>query len=296
MTECLRTVLTVTEELRHERLSMQELSARAHLSPSHLQRIFRLTTGQSLMDYVRGRKLAHSLRELGDGSLRIIDIAIQYGFHHEQSYIRAFRSEYGCTPNQARREKRILPIRERITPEQLRPVGDGTVYGPELVMMPRLRLVGKPHLFVDFDDHRDAFAPNELAVDFMLHHSGSIEGCLSPAVFYGTGEYKDVSDGMDIEYTPSVEVADGAPVPPGFKETLVPAGLCARFRYVGEHSPLDINMQVAAGIYEAAYFFFRDQSRYVPAFNLFVERVDAARPEEATCVLERICPVVDTLA
>jgi AraC family transcriptional regulator len=66
------------------------------------------------MEYVGGRKLAHSLNTLLNTDLHILDIAYNYGFEHELSYIQAFSKEFSCTPEEARKTKKILPIRGNV--------------------------------------------------------------------------------------------------------------------------------------------------------------------------------------
>jgi AraC family transcriptional regulator len=41
---------------------------------------------------------------------RIIDIALEAGFEHEQSYIRAFKDAYRMTPARFRRQEKPVPI------------------------------------------------------------------------------------------------------------------------------------------------------------------------------------------
>lgn len=177
--------LAAIESRTIDQLSIDLLSNEASFSSSHLQRLFKITTGQPLMDYVRGRKLAHSLTELLSTNYRIIDIANRYGFQYEQSYIRAFHREFGCTPGQARKNKSILPIRERIDPQMLQVCGEGFLYGPEIVMVPSLHIVGKPHIFEHFDNCKDALVPNKLAKEFFYQERHRISNVVNSNVYIG---------------------------------------------------------------------------------------------------------------
>ncbi|MDR2597077.1 MAG: helix-turn-helix transcriptional regulator [Treponema sp.] len=73
------------------------------LSESHLHKLFRSTFNQPLGFYIRTYKLAESIDDLLNTKLKILDIALGYGFEYEQSYIRAFKREFGITPCELRR-------------------------------------------------------------------------------------------------------------------------------------------------------------------------------------------------
>jgi AraC family transcriptional regulator len=81
-----------------------DIIAKKHaLSESHLQKLFRLSFNQSLGFYIRLCKLAASIDDLLNTDLNIIDIALVYNFEYEQSYIRAFKREFGITPGKFRK-------------------------------------------------------------------------------------------------------------------------------------------------------------------------------------------------
>lgn len=73
-------------------ISLEDMSKTAALSKYHLDRVFKLLTDKSLIDYVRSRKLSSSVELLLNSDLSVLDIALEYNFHHEQSYIRSFRN------------------------------------------------------------------------------------------------------------------------------------------------------------------------------------------------------------
>jgi len=83
-----------------------DIIAKKHaLSESHLQRLFKSTFNQPLGLYIRTYKLAESIDDLINTDLKILDIALGYGFEYEQSYIRAFKREYGITPGKLRKSE-----------------------------------------------------------------------------------------------------------------------------------------------------------------------------------------------
>jgi len=88
-----------------------DIIAKKHaLSESHLQRLFRLTFNQSLGLYIRTYKLTKSIDDLLNTDLKILDIALGYGFEYEQSYIRAFKREFGITPGKLRKSAYFVKL------------------------------------------------------------------------------------------------------------------------------------------------------------------------------------------
>ena len=90
------------------------LAEKHALSEGHLRKLFRLTFKQSLGGYIRSRRLTVSLDDLLKTDSNILDIALKYGFCYEQSYINAFKREFGMTPGNFRKsghkEQLVFPI------------------------------------------------------------------------------------------------------------------------------------------------------------------------------------------
>lgn len=290
LTNILTSTVDYIEEHINEKFTIEELAKELFFSPSHLQRLFKSASGHSLMDYARGRRLAHSLEILYSKELRIIDIAKNFGFEHEQSYIHAFRTEYGCTPGKARKNKIGLPIREKLSFVNVN--GTAALYGPEIVMSPRLCVVGKPYYFENFVFERDALTPNRLALRFGIDFLPQIPNVLHPPVYIGFGINHAE---RRLEYMPGVSVKDLKHIPPGLTGREIPSCLCARFIYIGEHSFEDIDMVTAGEMYAAMHRFWDMQTRYIRDGNYFYERVEPKLIDGKYCRMERYLPVTDDL-
>ncbi|CAM2966577.1 AraC family transcriptional regulator [Hathewaya histolytica] len=68
-------------------------------STFHFCRVFSISQGITLMEYVKKRRLALAAIDLFKGN-KIIDIALEYGFETHTGFSRAFKKEYGFTPTQ----------------------------------------------------------------------------------------------------------------------------------------------------------------------------------------------------
>jgi AraC family transcriptional regulator len=117
-----------------ERIMLEDIAEGVGISKYYLHRIFKSLTGETIIDYTKARKLAASVYELLNTKLRIIDIAIEYGFEYEQSFIRAFRKEYGKTPLRVRTDNEAVQVREKIDINKIMVAGKAITYRPFFVV------------------------------------------------------------------------------------------------------------------------------------------------------------------
>ncbi|KKB33878.1 AraC family transcriptional regulator [Bacillus thermotolerans] len=74
----------------------------AHCSEYHFKRMFSSLAGITLSEYIRCRRLSLAAFELTNSNLKIIDMAVKYGYHSPDSFTRAFQHFHGVTPSEAR--------------------------------------------------------------------------------------------------------------------------------------------------------------------------------------------------
>ena len=101
-------VLIDIEKGIREGINADILAKKYDFSERHLQRLFKFAFKQSLGDYIRSRRLVESLNDLLKTDTKLFDIALDYGFDYEQSYIRAFKREFGMTPGEFRKSEHIV--------------------------------------------------------------------------------------------------------------------------------------------------------------------------------------------
>ena len=94
--------LTFIEEHLAEEISTEELANTVGLSPFYFQRLFKRLVNKSVQEYVKFRRLAKVIENLGDSEQRILDVALDYGFSSHANFTRAFKETYGITPEDYR--------------------------------------------------------------------------------------------------------------------------------------------------------------------------------------------------
>ena len=93
----LQPLITYLNQHFTEDITLDFLQEKFFLSKYHLCRIFRNTTGLTVHEYLRKKRLAH-VRELKSQGRTISDAAIASGFRDYSSFYRAYQKEYGVSP------------------------------------------------------------------------------------------------------------------------------------------------------------------------------------------------------
>ena len=86
-------------------LSVAELAALAHLSPSHFVQVFRQSVGMTPHQYVRRQRIAKAKRLLAEGHLSIAEVALAAGFANQSHFGETFRQLVGATPKRYQEQR-----------------------------------------------------------------------------------------------------------------------------------------------------------------------------------------------
>ncbi|MEH7308872.1 AraC family transcriptional regulator, partial [Neobacillus drentensis] len=68
----------------------------------HFKRMFSFLAGITLSEYIRRRRLSLAAFEFNNSNIKIIDVAMKYGYSSPDSFTRAFQNLHGVTPSEAR--------------------------------------------------------------------------------------------------------------------------------------------------------------------------------------------------
>jgi len=260
--DLLEGVLNEIETNLKGNISDNDLADKFSLSSGYLRRLFRFAFKQPIGTYIRSRKLAASIDDLLHTRNNILDIALEYGLEYEQSYIRAFKREFGLTPGDLRKSGQIIKITPPFHLFDSNRLADGLIFGPDLVMIPRFHVVGKKYK----SPFRDALVLDPLlAKEFYCNDRMKIPNAVNPDVHINISLEADAN--ADYSYhMPSVQVKNLSNIPEGFDSFTFPASLCANFRFIGP-SDVELNMAVADGMFKAIDDFMDDERQ-----QYFLER------------------------
>lgn len=282
-------LLSAIEHHITETVTISDLSNQFYISAVHLQRLFKFAFGLPLAGYIRSRKLAASVEKLLSTDYRIIDIANEYGFTHEQAYIRAFKKEYHITPGELRRTGMVVKV---LPPLQIFPknkLPNGAMFGPDIVVVPEFQVIGRRYA-VPFD--QSVVLPPQLAKSFWEEDSCRIKNIAESNVYYGITHIGDLKDGYS-HYMPSVKVKDISHIPEGMMTDSFPTSMCARFHYIGKHHYYDINADMARGMYDAICDFAHQEGKRYEMQNqkLYFERISDEDYDGTYCQMEWFTPI-----
>ena len=98
------------DEIDYEAVALQSFS-----SSFHFQRVFSILCGYTLGEYIRNRRLTLAGAELQDENVKVIDVALKYGYESPDSFTKAFQKFHGILPSQARSKKAVLKSFSRVS-------------------------------------------------------------------------------------------------------------------------------------------------------------------------------------
>lgn len=230
MSAVLKTVWFIESQFRDGELSLDRMAEHAGVSRSHLSRIFPVATGYPLSSYLRGRRLTEAAKELVNGAPDILGVALDAGYGSHEAFTRAFRDQFGLTPDEVRR-RRSLDTLDLVEPLRMDSAEKVRLAPPIIEDRPAMRIAGLgsyftfktmdtiPHLWQRFGPYL-----GEMHVDAPL-----------PA-FGVTGRMEEGDDGFD--YFAAAPPPKGSDLLPGLSEMILPAGTYARFKHEGHISAI----------------------------------------------------------
>lgn len=117
--ERLNASLNYIEEHLSEVIEIDDLAQIACCSSYHYQRMFTYIAGIPLSEYMRRRRMSIAAVELQQSEIKIIDLALKYGYNSPTAFNRAFQSVHGIAPSAVRKAGSVVktfpPISFRIT-------------------------------------------------------------------------------------------------------------------------------------------------------------------------------------
>lgn len=197
------------------------------MSRFHLSRAFGMATGLAVMQYLRGRRLTEAARALAAGAPDILAVALDAGYGSYEAFTRAFREQFGLTPEALRAQgnlQSIQPVERMLMDETLLATIEPERFEDGKILL----LVG---LSERCGDNMNAPAQWQRFVP----HLGHIPGQKS-ATTYGVLHNHD--DAGNMEYMCAVEVGNFSRVPADLSRLRIPQQRYAVFFHAGHISTI----------------------------------------------------------
>jgi AraC family transcriptional regulator len=108
-------VLDYIEDNLTSEIDIEVIAQKMKCTTYHFQRMFSFLTNVPLSEYIRKRKMTMAAFELQNANVKVIDIAIKYGYDSHSSFTRAFQSVQGITPSKSRMDGVCLTTYPKIS-------------------------------------------------------------------------------------------------------------------------------------------------------------------------------------
>jgi len=206
-------------------ISLEQIAAVSGVSRFHLSRVFSMAIGQSVIGYVRGRRLTTAAHALASGAPDILALALDSGYSSHEAFTRAFREQFGLTP-EAVRMRGDLDNMELV--EAIRMTSNEQIHLEE----PRFEQ-GRALLIAGLSERLGC--GDGANIPAMWQHFGPYIGNIAGQVgrvAYGVIFNSD--DAGNVEYLCGVEVADFSGIAPELQRLRLPEQYYAVF-YHREH-------------------------------------------------------------
>ena len=217
----LQNAIDYIEENLCDELEISKIAARAYLSPFYFQRVFNATCGFTVGEYIRNRRLSLAGEELSCSNIKVIDVALKYGYDSPDSFARAFTKFHGISPSLAKEKgskiKSFVPLVIELKLE------GGNFMNYKIVEKSDFTVMGKCQKF-------NAETSYVEIPKFWSEHYATGGGEIIRGMF---GVCID-SDGKEFDYLIADLYFPWNDVPNGCETKTIPAGTWAVFSYQGE--------------------------------------------------------------
>ncbi|MCT4543396.1 MAG: AraC family transcriptional regulator [Vallitalea sp.] len=91
-----------------ESLKIEKVAGIAMSSPYHYQRMFYILTGFTVQEYIRNRRLSMAAVDIATTNIKVIDLALKYGYESSEAFSRAFKKMHGANPTKVKKNGAIV--------------------------------------------------------------------------------------------------------------------------------------------------------------------------------------------
>jgi len=206
-------------------ISLGDVADVAGVSRYHMSRAFGAALGYSVMQYVRGRRLTEAARNLACGAPDILAVALDAGYNSHEAFTRAFRDQFGLTPEVVRAQGNLNDI-ELVEATKM----DETLLTN--LQTPRFEN-GRTMLIAGLSERYSAETSAGIPAQWQRFgpYLGNITGQIGRTAY---GVICNGDDSGNTEYISGVEVSDFSRIPKELSQLRIPEQNYAVFAH-GDH-------------------------------------------------------------
>lgn len=218
-------IIWLIESRLSENPSLDDIAAETGLSRFYISRLFADETGMPFAAYVRGRRLSEAAKQLLGGAPDILSVALGADYSSHEAFTRAFRDQFGISPEEMRRRGQSSPIRF-VEPLRMTAAQTIALDPPAIEALPATTYVGLsrtyshtelggiPEQWEQFQQHLAGLDPNKIKAAFGLIRNAS-------------------RNGEDVEYICSIPAGLGLEPGGDLVDMKLPAMRVAKFSHRG---------------------------------------------------------------
>ncbi|AOY77844.1 AraC family transcriptional regulator [Clostridium formicaceticum] len=222
--------IQIIENNLRSKISVIDISKELGFSFYYYCRLFKSITGYSPKSYILARKITESIAELIETDIRIIDLALEFGFGSSEAYTRAFYKIINKNPSEIRRKGTINRqlLLQPITDNELKKFEHALDKEPEVVSLDEIKLVGIPFYY-------DLSIGNDLTEQWSLltQNLSVIPNVKKPLEFYQLQFWFPDQDNDNIYFYVAVAVDKLELIPIQLTAKTIPAQTYFKFRHKG---------------------------------------------------------------
>lgn len=210
-------------------ITLDDIAAAGGVSRYHMSRAFGEALGIPVMRYLRGRRLTEAAKRLAEGAPDILALALDAGYNSHEAFTRAFRDQFGITPETARARATVdgIELMEAIRMDETLLTN---------LEPPRFEN-GKPLLIAGIGERYSNQTCVQIPAQWQRFgpHIGHIPGQVGRAAY---GVVCNSDDAGNIEYISGVEVSDFSRLPADWSRLRIPEQRYAVFFHGGHVSTI----------------------------------------------------------
>ena len=229
----IRNAIYYIEDHLTEDIDINEIAGKAFVSSFYFQKIFNVLCGFTVGEYIKNRRLTLAAQELCSTDIKVLDVALKYGYSSPDSFAKAFTKFHGVTPSQAREKNcslnSVAPLKIKLTLE------GGTMLEYKIVEKEQFTVMGVSRKINSETSYQEI-------PEFWQEHMKSENGKIVCGMY---GICMDI-EGQNFEYLIADNYSPASEVPEGLETRVIPAGTWAVFPCYGAlpKSLQDVNTKI----------------------------------------------------